>query len=839
MAGVPQLPASMRLDTTLFCGPNWPYGLATKCLQGMSGSSPCFSLQTSAPSKMCNSEQPKAGILIVDDNPAILLTLRNILKDSDHRVEEATTVIDAVDLLFGQEFIVAIIGVHGREFSDCLAEKMTCRINDCCTPIIIYSEDDDPAITMEQAYSLGAVDYLVTPLSAGLVRSKVNAFADLYSRTNLRCRQVEQDFQNKRRSVESRLQSSEQEVRDFFDNATVGLHIVGHDGIILNANKAELQLLGYEPEEYIGRPISDFHVDEATIDDILQRLGSGQSISEYPARLRCKDGSIKEVLIDSSAKFEEGRFVHTRCFTRDITDRNRALVALQKSETRWRTMTEVLPNLVWTELLTGECDWLSIQWEQYTGIPASDLLGMQRQEKVIHPDDVQRTLECMRAAGEGRAAYELEHRIRRHDGLYRWFKTRGTPIRDEKNDIVYWFGTCTDIEDSKQLESDLIEADRRKDEFLATLAHELRNPLAPVRTSLNILRVPGVDAETIEHSYQMIERQVEHLVRLVDDLLDVSRVMRGKIKLKKEIVDFRSIVHRSIECVSPMMESLSQQLSVCMPKDPLIVDADPVRLTQVAVNLLNNASKYTNSQGDIQVSVTRAGNDAALTVRDSGVGIPAEMLTKIFDLFVQVDSSGTGQQSGLGVGLTLARNLVSLHGGTIVAMSDGKGNGSEFTVHLPLAPVPSQQVSEARSDHKPRIHSRSPARVLVVDDNRDAAFSLSILLRLQGHTVEVADNGLTALQLLESYQPHIAFVDIRMPHLNGFELARHIRQKSELAKMTLVAITGCGSSLDCREALESGFDFHLVKPATLEEVMQLLDDLPHQRTIKKTRLTFN
>lgn len=783
-------------------------------------------------------KQLKASVLLVDSNPAILSVFREMLKDSVDHLVEATTGEDAVHLLRSQEFAITIIGVHGPEFIGRQAAEMICGIQEICTPVLIFSEPDNPSFTMEQAYELGAVDYLVAPFSPELVRSKVNAFADLYTRNELLRRQTEQRLKNERRVVESRLRSTEQEISDFFENATIGLHIVGHDGTILKANKAELQLLGYQPEEYIGRPMSDFHVDDATINDILERLGSGQCISEYPARLRCKDGSVKEVLIDSSARFEDGRFIHTRCFTRDITDRNRAHVALQKSETRWRKMTEVLPNLVWTELLTGDCDWLSVQWEQYTGIPVSDLLGMQRHEKVMHPDDVQKTLECMRAAGEGRAPYELEHRIRRHDGVYRWFKTRGVPIRDEKNNIVYWFGTCTDIEDSKQLEAELIATDRRKDEFLATLAHELRNPLAPIRTSLNILRVPGVDAETIEHSYQMIERQVEHLIRLVDDLLDVSRVMRGKIELRKEIVDFRSIVYRSIECVSPMMESLSQQLSVCMSKDPLYVDADPVRLTQVAVNLLNNASKYTNPQGEIQVSVTLAGDDAVLTIRDSGIGIPPEMLTAIFDLFVQVDYSGARLQSGLGVGLTLARNLVNLHGGTIAAMSNGKDSGSEFTVRLPLAPVPRQQSSEDKLAPESRNRAGSPSKILIVDDNRDAAFSLSNLLRLQGHEVEVAENGLTGLLLLESYRPQIAFVDIRMPHLNGFELARHIRKTSELSKMTLVAISGFGSPADRREAFESGFDFHLTKPTTLEEVARLLDGMPRQQSIRKTGLPF-
>ena len=268
------------------------------------------------------------------------------------------------------------------------------------------------------------------------------------------------------------------------------------------------------------------------------------------------DGSVRHAAIAVTVlKDEAGRIDALMIEGRDDSDRKQAEAALRESERRWRTMAEALPNLVWTDLPDGQCDWLSSQWGKYTGIPEDELLGLRWLETVIHPDDRERTLACWNAACADTADYDLEYRIRRHDGQYRWFKTRGVPVRDERGRIVYWFGTCTDIEDHKRAEAALRESDRRKDEFLATLAHELRNPLAPIRNSLQIMRMPAVDAETIARSLEMMERQVHHLVRLVDDLLDVSRVMRGKITLHPETVELASVVAHGVETAQPLIDA--------------------------------------------------------------------------------------------------------------------------------------------------------------------------------------------------------------------------------------------------------------------------------------------
>jgi PAS domain S-box-containing protein len=539
------------------------------------------------------------------------------------------------------------------------------------------------------------------------------------------------------------------------------------------------------------------------------------------------DGCVRHAtVVVTGLSDETGRVSTVIVEGRDDTDRKRAEEALRQSEQRWRTMAEALPNLVWTDLPDGQCDWLSSQWGRYTGIPENELLG-QRWLETLHPDDRQRTLECWQAACADRGDYDLEYRIRRHDGQYRWFKTRGVPIRDDGGRIVYWFGTCTDIEDHKQAEEALREADRRKDEFLATLAHELRNPLAPIRNSLQILKMPRLDAATVERTREMMERQAEHLVRLVDDLLDVSRVMRGKIELRKEPVELATVIARAVETAKPLIEVQGHRLDIMLPPDSLLLDADPVRLVQVVGNLLTNAAKYSEARGHIRLTAWREGAGVALRVRDTGIGIAPDVLPHVFELFVQADHASNKSQGGLGIGLTLVKNLVEMHGGNVEAHSDGLGEGAEFVVRLPLLagqrPEPSAEADGERQDGAAPGH-----RLLVVDDNRDAALSLAMLLRLQGHEVHVAHDGPSALEVAKSLRPALVFLDIGMPGMDGYEAARRLRQTPGFEKTVLAALTGWGQREDRRRSAEAGFDHHLVKPPDPKAVEDLLASLPKQ-----------
>jgi signal transduction histidine kinase/CheY-like chemotaxis protein len=373
-----------------------------------------------------------------------------------------------------------------------------------------------------------------------------------------------------------------------------------------------------------------------------------------------------------------------------------------------------------------------------------------------------------------------------------------------------------------QLYRELREADRRKDEFLATLAHELRNPLAPIRNALQILKLPKLDAATVERSREMMERQVYHLVRLVDDLLDVSRVMRGKIELRKERVELASVVARAVETAQSLIEAQGHELTVALPPEPLPLNADPVRLAQVVGNLLTNAAKYTESNGRIWLTAEREGDQATLRIRDTGIGVAPDLLPKIFDLFVQADHAATRSQGGLGIGLTLVKNLIEMHGGSVEVHSAGLGKGSEFVVRLPLLDQERQEPMENETGEPRQDASPSGRQLLVVDDNKDAAVSLAMLLRLQGHEVRVAHDGPSALELATSYHPDMVFLDIGMPGMDGYEVARRLRQQPGLENTVLAALTGWGQQEDRRRSKEAGFNHHLVKPLepkTLEELL--------------------
>ncbi len=377
--------------------------------------------------------------------------------------------------------------------------------------------------------------------------------------------------------------------------------------------------------------------------------------------------------------------------------------------------------------------------------------------------------------------------------------------------------------ENARLYSEVREADRRKDEFLALLAHELRNPLAPIRNALHIMKQPGADGAVVGRVREMMERQVQHMTRMVDDLLDVSRITRGKIELRKEVVDLASVVSRTVETARPLFEDRRQELTVDLPPEPVRLEADSTRLEQVLANLLNNAAKYTDQGGHIWLSARQESGELVLRVRDTGVGIAADMLARIFEPFMQSDRVLHHSQDGLGIGLTLVRSLVEMHCGIITAHSEGPGKGSEFIVRLP-ALSPKQPITgegSAVEDSEP-VEAAPQRRILVVDDNVDAAESLAMILRMEGHDVRVAHDGPAALAAVEADPPDLVFLDIGMPVLNGYDVARRLRQRPGLEHLLLVAMTGWGQEEDRRRSHEAGFDYHLVKPADPAALRQLL-----------------
>ncbi len=370
------------------------------------------------------------------------------------------------------------------------------------------------------------------------------------------------------------------------------------------------------------------------------------------------------------------------------------------------------------------------------------------------------------------------------------------------------------------------EADRRKDEFLAMLGHELRNPLSPILTGLQLMRLKAPN--TCESERKIIERQVEHMVRLVDDLLDVSRITRGKIQLKRERLDTMAVLTKAVEMTAPLLEQRSHHLQLTPPPEPLAIEGDSARLAQVLANLLNNAAKYTDPGGWIRASVEREGEQVVLRIRDSGTGISPEVLPKVFEMFVQDGRAIDRSQGGLGLGLAIVRSLVELHGGTVSAHSEGVGRGSEFVVRLPLAQRSAQSASNALASSPPQPSNEGalqPLRILLVDDNRNAAKLLAELLEMTGFVTHVAYDGPTALEAAPAFRPDVALLDIGLPIMDGYELAAKLRAQALLRGTRLIALTGYGQESDRRRAQEAGFDFHLVKPVNLEQLLEAIRHL--------------
>jgi signal transduction histidine kinase/ActR/RegA family two-component response regulator len=424
-----------------------------------------------------------------------------------------------------------------------------------------------------------------------------------------------------------------------------------------------------------------------------------------------------------------------------------------------------------------------------------------------------------RALHEGRHYDGREIVVERPDGSRRVALAHASPLRDANGRIVGGLNVLVDITGQKNAETRLIEANHRKDVFLATLAHELRNPLAPLRCAAPLLRAlqPGGDAEPV---LAMIDRQVEHLVRLVDDLLDASRITRGKLELRRERVDVEAVVATAVEAARPQIDACRHTLAIQRPRAPTLVDVDPVRLAQVLENLLHNAAKFTPDGGNIDIAIERDGGMVDIRVRDNGVGIAPDVLPHVFDLFTQEERCVEGMKAGLGVGLALVRKLVELHAGTVCARSEGEGRGSEFTVRLPAMDAAGAPDDGTR--HQAQASPAREQRVLIVDDNHDAAESLAMLVELLGSTAHVAFDGPSALADAPDFKPTVALLDLTMPGMDGFELARRLRKGEATRAMRLIALSGRGEDAYRHRSRDAGFDQHLVKPVDLPTLQAIL-----------------
>jgi PAS domain S-box-containing protein len=509
----------------------------------------------------------------------------------------------------------------------------------------------------------------------------------------------------------------------------------------------------------------------------------------------------------------------------------RAARVREDAESRLAVLADSVPVIVWNTRADGTNAFVNRAWFEYTGLAPGTPVDAVWAD-VVHRDDLPLIEQQWAAARRAGAPVEYTYRLRRHDGVYRWFLGRVVPQHTADGRIVQWFGTASDIEEEKEAarllreqQALLRDADRRKDEFIATLAHELRNPLAPIRNAATVLRQPAADARAREWASAVIQRQVATMALLLDDLLDVSRITRGTLTLHRQSVPLASVVDSAVEIARPALDARGHRLTITLPEGPLQLDVDALRLSQVIANLLTNAAKYTDPGGAVLLAVEAREAELRVTVRDTGIGLAPESLQHIFRMFSQVRGSLDRSEGGLGIGLALVKGLVELHGGRVEAYSEGEGKGSEFRVILPgVVTRPQARAVEAPA----AVPSRGSAlRIVVADDSRDGAESLAMLLALDGHDVRIANDGTSALELLRAIRPDVALLDIGMPGMNGYEIARAVRNEPWRPSTRLVAITGWGQDEDRRRALESGFDVHLTKPIAPELLANVVRP-PHE-----------
>jgi PAS domain S-box-containing protein len=607
------------------------------------------------------------------------------------------------------------------------------------------------------------------------------------------------------------------------------------DGRISFMNDVAQTLTGWSPTEAKGHPLVDVFniVNEETrrrvADPVAKVLESGAiaGLANHTL-LIAQDG--KEYPIDDSAapiRGVDGKILGVVLVFRDITERKGAEAALIESERQLRLITDTAPIYLarvdaqhrYLFVNKAYADRFGVDREQVIGKWIPEVLGEQAYA-TLKPY-VERVL-----AGEV-VEYEIDIP---YQGIgIHFMHATYVPERDAQGQVQGLIAVIMDISARKHAEDQLRRADQRKDEFLAMLGHELRNPLAPIRTAAEILRRLGPVDPTVEKARLIIERQVDHLTRLVDDFLDVSRITQGKIVLKKHIIELAPVLRQAVETTRPLIDARSQSADIDIPPTPIFIPGDAVRLGQIFSNLLNNAAKYTHDNGLIELSVELVLETVKIRVRDNGAGISPDLLPHVFELFTQAERDADRSQGGLGVGLTLVRRLVELHGGTVSATSAGLGKGSEFVVILPVAPAPIKIAPSVSAPVAPPVPAKR--KILVVDDNVDSAESMAMVLELDGHVIQIAHDGEAALAAAKSFIPDIVLLDIGLPGLDGYEVAARLRRSPDTQGTVLVAFTGYGQPEDRRRTAEVGFAHHLVKPVDLDALAKLIGSLGQQASV--------
>jgi len=606
--------------------------------------------------------------------------------------------------------------------------------------------------------------------------------------------------------------------------------------IVRFMNPIAAQLTGWTESEARGKPLREvFRIigeeTRAPVASPVQRVlqeGRRVQLANHTV-LVARDGSERAIADSGAPVFDDaGKIKGAVLVFRDVSEERRDARALRLLHEELQIIND------YARFPVARCDaqyrflFVNKAYAERHGLEPEQCIGKPIREIVGDPafESVRPYIDT--AIGGRVVEFEIEIP---YSGVYgrRWMRCIYAPVREADGEIHSFVAAVTDISDRKLAEMALQEADRRKDEFIATLSHELRNPLAPIRTAARILASPQLTHDGLQRAQSIIERQVTHMALLLDDLLDIGRITQGKLRLKKELVALSGAVDAAIEAARPLLDAKSHELNVRLPKEPIVLEADPLRLAQILSNLLMNAAKYSDPGSRIEVSAEREGNNLALSVKDDGIGIAPEHLTGIFDMFAQIEGLDGRADGGLGIGLALVKGLTELHGGSVAARSAGLGHGSEFLLHLPL-PVQAPDAASLGAGPAPRTTERR--KLLIVDDNRDAAESLAMLLEMAGHDVRVAYLGRTALAYAQTFRPDVALLDIGMPDLSGYEVARGLRQQPWAAGLQLIAITGWGQDEDRRRAAEAGFDNHLTKPIDPAQLERLIGNPAAQEPMR-------
>ena len=660
-------------------------------------------------------ERERVNILLVDDQPSNLVVMEAVLAPLDENLVSVGSGEEALRAVLQTDFAAILLDVHMPTLSGFETARMIrSRPRSSHIAILFITAAIDADFPIEEAYGLGAVDYLSKPILPAVLRAKVAFFVDLY-RKNEELAKIERARHAAALNVKDRrIRSGEQRFSLLINSSGEGLLGMGVDSTCTFLNPAGARMLGYLPEELVGRLIPDI---------IFGRDAGGSTDSHGAAAL------VKALREGASKRVHEDVF-------------------LRKDGSTFPVAYSISPMTVDGQI-------------------------------------------------EGAVVTFIDNTERKR-------------VEDELRHVAV----------------EMAEADRRRTEFLATLAHELRNPLAPLRNGLQVIRLAMNDPATLARTSAIMERQLSIMVHLVDDLLDVARITNGSISLKKKRVELSSVIHAAVETSSSLIKAAQHALDISLSDEAMQVEIDPTRIAQAISNLLNNAAKYTPPGGRIRLSAWHAERSLYIAVEDSGIGIPSDALDSVFTMFAQLKHGEQFAQGGLGIGLSLVRRLVDLHGGSIEAASPGIGLGSTFTMHLPA--VETSEANRPLLEASTDFHETAAAalfRIIVADDNVDAATTLSTMLGILGHQVSMAHSGGQALAMVPAFKPDVVFLDIGMPDTNGYEVASALRRAPGGNRLALVALTGWGAAADKARAAQAGFDHHLTKPATLESVNDVLSRL--------------